>query len=207
MKDTTYSIDPNALPAFCLFKNLVLSDPYSPASPIISFGWVKLSNDREELEREVPAPTIPANAEIVDIMRRMDRFEDIVDPDTDRIQEDELSFDLTRDHLVSPPTDVDLFGESYTLLLVCPGKVDIVSDYLIGELQKNTQGKQITGIDLYYLWNDYVDRLLFYSPSEHDIGESEPDLWNEVVDELTQRIKMLPNAPSEEDWNEMERYL
>ena len=204
MEDLLRPLREATLPAFGLFKNLVLDDPGSPDSAIVQFEWVKLGSRPDILERHVPSPIIPHDLSLRDLLRSTSRFEDSVNPSTGDIDTSDLTFDLTVSHLVEPPSDAVLFGESYTLLLLCPPHEDTTATYLVDRLLEMAQGKRITDIELYGLWHDYVDRMLFFPSAAED---PEVNAWHDIIAEVERRIKTLPNAPTEHDWAEMERYL
>ncbi len=202
--DTLDELEPEDLPTFALFKNLVLDDPLAPNSDIDSFEWAQLNPDDDLLKQQVPAPPATTDPAQIALMKTADRFANAIDSATGALNADQLAFDLTTGHFIDRPSDRALFGASYTLVLLCPPNKRAVVAYLIAALKWMAGGERIGAVHLIALWSGYVDRILFY-PDGPD--ETDDERWHEIVDDLQLRINRLPNAPAPEAWDDMERYL
>lgn len=198
-------VDPSRLPVFVLFKDLVLSDPYSFDSEITSCTWARAGDDLERLQHQIPLPTIPDDPGRRRMLAEAERFEDYVDPDTGVIDQEGISFDDTLRQLTEPPTDLAIFGESYTVVWLCPPDLDRVTAAVMDHIERRTKGgtKEIDAFLLLEVWRDYLDRHHVAAP----LSEEARERWLELNGEVEHRIRSLPNAPSEEAWDELERYL
>ena len=124
-------------------------------------------------------------------------------------------------------TDQELFGESYTVLWICPTDVEQVIYFLMSHVNQymaisprpydflatmdaacteEASASRFGAWDLFYFWRTYQDRICF-ACTEDDKFDDLLDLANEIRGGFAQRLKEMPNGPTDWDWERFEELL
>lgn len=187
------------LPAFYLFKNLRLEDPFIQDSSIESFEFMQRGDSFYELQNLIPNPEYPEEPALLKLF--IHRFGDVLPED-----ENDYWYDDTPGQLCEDIQDKDIFGDSYTILWVCPPNKQLIIDAIIEHLKAETRGfrDEILESHLIDIWNDFIDRIQILSESNDIYGSQ---IISEIKEELPRHINKLPNAPSESTWEEFESNL
>lgn len=114
----------------------------------------------------------------------------------------------------NPENDIKRFGETYTIVWIAPGAVDVAVAALMQEV-KRLQGDVpeadwvIGSCELLELNRQVVDRMFIYFPNPvvtANVCEENlpPRLahYREVSLEFERQLSALPNGPTPEDWDE-----
>jgi len=115
------------------------------------------------------------------------------------IRQAEFTFDTFPASLLSETTDLDLFGESYTIFWIAEPDVDWIIGAVLSRFEALPKESHIAQESIRDIWNETIERIFFYP---HRDIETELFLkFDEVIDEIVSRINALPNAPLPEAWN------
>jgi hypothetical protein len=229
------------LPAFLLLKNMHEDWPgiVGLDAACLDGEVLWITDSFEEAHELVPAPTVPTDPEKLALLQ--DRFgvDHCYDPETGEWTEHlpHLAFDTDPDHnglrlLDDVPRDFDIFGESYTVVWVCPADVQAVVDRLMGHAAERLTGRigipaplellrlfneadprtarRIDGYDLFEIWRQYIDRICFFAPELEPAegpGGSRSELREQIINTFSAQLKGMPNGPGDEDWEVLEEML
>ena len=187
------------LPAFLLVRSLradYLEIHYDTLE--IDGEVLGLFDSFAEAQAMVPAPTVPTDPQKLVLVKR--RFGEIIDSDPRTGKQvrrlAKVFFDTDPSNKLSlagnRPGDLDIFGERYTIVWVCPPDIDVVVERLLEELagrlggeplsletaflraleqaaasesgEEDSNDRRIDAYDLWDLWNRYIDRICWYDP-------------------------------------------
>ncbi len=102
-------------------------------------------------------------------------------------------------------TDLDLFGESYSIVLATDGNVESTADFIIEVFKSEVLSEPTEEIQDYHLielWEEFIDRIALAKTP--DKISDEYSFFNEVIKRVEEKLDELPNAPSEEVWESFE---
>ena len=129
------------LPAFLLVRNLRADYlEINCDAPEIDGDVLGVFDSFAEAQALVPAPTVPTDPQKLILSKR--RFGEIIgsDPRTGKQVRKlaDVFFDTDPSNKLSQvgnrPSDLDIFGERYTIVWVCPPDIDVVVERLLEEL-------------------------------------------------------------------------
>jgi hypothetical protein len=187
------------LPVFVLLKNLVMEDGYSEDSVISSFEWYKTSKNLKELQAMIPRPKFPKAEEKLDLLYV--KFGDVLPED-----KDDYYFDDAPAQLDDDISDIEIFGESYTILWVCPADKEKIIAAILEHLKKVTDNykRDVDENNLFDVWSNYLERMWIYARDKETFAVQ---VVSEIKEELPELIARLPNAPDDHTWDEFENML
>jgi hypothetical protein len=117
----------------------------------------------------------------------------------DEIRQEQFTYDTFPASLLSETTDLELFGESYTIFWIAEPDADWIIGSVLSRFESLPKENVIAEEAIREIWNETIERIFFYP---HRDIETELFLrFDEVIDELVGRINALPNAPLPEAWN------
>jgi hypothetical protein len=196
-------IRPVKLPSMCLFHNADIDWSWHPNLDFTVCDCVVDGDDLDELRSLVPEPALPTDPEKLALYRQHRTQDRIITWNEKGDWSEEVEpprFDDSLDLFATGASDLEIFGESYTILLVVPPDVGIAVDYLLKVLPD--PAGQIDGFYLLKAWTDYVDRLTFWP-----VTADSHQLWLEVTAGLEARLNSLPNGPGKDDWDDLNELL
>lgn len=175
------------LPRFFLFRNLVIGktgpNPF-PGEALISCEWCTSATDYDELV--VPVPPLPLGLRNRDVglLGMLDAVS------LEELAEERPRFDTTvhefRSSGRTTPSDLELFGVRYTILLLVPNDQQTVVKYLVDSYQSiaRKRGKMNPRV-LHSFWDRYMDRLWPYPATNgNEIVPKVTDLFKGGLNEL-----------------------
>ncbi len=176
------------MPCFVLFKNLRFEHDYDIDASIARGEIIDSDTSCEKLRSAIPRPQFPDDEYKISLL----------DSKYGHISEDELEFDDTLfDITEGEPDDYEIFGESYTLVFICPPDEEFILKYLSNQYRKEK--------DLVNIWISYIDRLHIFPFYSLEVTS---DKFLENISENFQSIvKELPEPPTKEEWDELIDYL
>lgn len=178
------------LPGWLLIKNAIISQGDGMGHRITSFESHFWSNDYEEISSMIPKPKLLNTREAKELASY--RYTD------EEIAEEQFAFDDLPNSLMNEGSDMDLFGESWTLFWVVPPDhqevINIVSSHLKAGAQEKITSEQISAC-----WKSMIDRMFFRHADDLSTLDL-LELHQQVNDELIPAINALDVAPDEEAW-------
>jgi hypothetical protein len=199
------------LPIWCLFKNLETGGLDPEEENIRSFAWAEVSQDKGHLRDLIPTPEVPpGEPKILEAFLKHFEYESLAAFEADKRKDmDEFHFDdkiSNWDQVETFSIDYRIYGESYTLLWLCPLDKELIVRKLIEEVGRETQGltKRVDAAILAYIWEEFIDRIHFLTHPPAD-QPSSANFWQEVTREFQTQVDRLANSPAKEDWDELWR--
>lgn len=176
-------------PGFVLLKNAQTKFVASLGFQVNSFDDAIWSNSFSELIQAIPNPTLLDTKEAKDLAKW--RFSD------DEIAAKNFQFDTLPESLVSESCDLKIFGESYTIFWIAEPDESWVIDAVLPYFE-TPNNNQIEAPQIERVWNETVNRIFFIKrdQSAFDLHV----LFEELIENLIERINALPNAPTPEAW-------
>lgn len=194
------------LPQLCLIRNLQLECNLDPHLLAVSGELVAHGASPLELSRRVPdLPPYPTTPEQQALFT--ERYGEITREEYgERADWDdsEVYFNTSMSNFWQEPGDREVFGEAYTIALVCPVDVEAIVTYLLHVLEQIAVGP-IGESDLSFLWNNYVDEMVHVDPDPDEGVELK--MYNRVVERLKERLAERPDAPGKGEWDRFDEYL
>ena len=176
------------LPAYILFKNLKFEHDFDIDASIARGEIIETRDTYYELKEKIPKPKFPEDEYKVSLL----------DSKYGQINENELEYDDTIfDICEGEPSDFEIFGESYTIVLVCPPDESIILKYLVEQYKKER--------DLLNIWISYLDRLHIFPFYSLEITSD--NFTENLSEDFQNKVKQLPLPPTEEEWDELKEYL
>jgi hypothetical protein len=178
-------------PGFILLKNARTRFVSSVGYQVSAFDKAEWNEELQPLIDQIPRAQLLPSKEARELATW--RFSD------KEIQQAQFTFDTFPASLLSETTDLDLFGESYTIFWIAEPDIDWIIDAVLSRFEALPKESIITKESIRDIWNETLERIFFYPHC--DIETKLFLKFDEVIDEIVARINALPNAPLPEAWN------
>jgi hypothetical protein len=176
-------------PGFVLLKNAQTKFVAQMGFQVSTFEDAKWSDSFDLLWQSIPTPKLLQTKEAKELA--IWRFSE------DEINDAHFTFDTLPESLVSEAADLKIFGESYTIFWIAEPDEEWVISAVLRQFQKHGDAR-IDGQRIRQVWNETVNRIFFVKREESDFDLHL--LYEDMVENLIERINALPNAPLAEDW-------
>ncbi len=176
------------LPVYILIKNLRFEHDFDIDAPIARGEIIRSGATYQELLNTLPKPEFPVD----------DYKLSLLDSKYGNIAQDELEFDdSVFDIAEGDPSDFDIFSESYTIVFICPADEEFIVRFLLNEYNREH--------DLVNIWINCLDRIHIYPFFSLEVTSE--TLIDNLADKFKSGVKLLPQPPSAEEWEELKDYL
>lgn len=197
------SIHQLTLPRLILVHNLKFYSLYDQDAPIASGELLGHSEEYARLQKKIPPPPFPSSESGRQLVYEFLDVENQAEFEQKAAYNDTV-YGLTGDFT---PSDSELFGETYTILLLCPPDIPAIVSFLVGRIKALAGEEQISFAHLQLVWEQYVDRIHIYPFNAIQRMLIINTLYEDIISEFIEKVQMLPNAPEEEDWEELDEWL
>lgn len=180
-----------ALPGWAMLCNAEISFVPGEGSRIDSFEDARWSNSFSALRDLIPSPVLLDTREARELSSY--RFSE------EELKSGAFSYNDKPAALTNEASDQELFGESWTIFWVVPPDKEAVIAAMLDVLEKESGGSKISAELLKQVWNNYLERIFFRLNGDEDMFEMHL-LYDEIFNEVVERIQGLTNAPDEDSW-------
>ncbi len=187
-------------PRFVLFKNLKFKED----SLLLDIHEIKqgeivyVGDTYTEVSKYIPKSIYPTDVEKQQLFE--DKYGDRDDVDFSFNVSPYAIVDIDPEDVERMP-DFDIFGESYTVLWVCPADVEVIVKSLINHIKRQAKQNSTIGGELYTIWVDYIDNI---SINSHQDQIAAVELITQVKKVFEKEVNLLPNIPTQNDWDFIE---
>ncbi len=176
------------IPKFILIKNLWFEHINDLDAPITRGEIIKYAEDFDEVKMAIPHPALPED----------DYKQSLFEKKLGELKKSLAVFDDSPyDISEGDPADYEIFGESYTVIWVCPPDVEEIVDYLV---EKYAELR-----DLVAIWEYYIDRMHIYP--FYSLETTSDDFYDNVCDLFEKKVNKLEEPPGDKEWDELNDYL
>jgi len=178
------------LPGWALLHNARIAYHLRDGHTVSAYDDIHWSESIAELRSKITAPTLLNSKEAREMMHF--RYS------PEEIHTNSFKFDDLPSSLMSESSDWELFGESWVIFWVVPADKDWVVNYLLAKAEREA-ADQISAEQIKEIWDDYLHRIFFQHLGEEDVVRLTL-LYDEVQEELMERMNASDKAPEESAW-------
>ena len=188
MKNFSEYLSGIKLPSYILFKNLRFEHDFDIDASIARGEIVATDTSYDELYSKMPRPSFPTDEYKISLL----------DEKYGQIDEIDLEYDDTvYDIAEGEPNDYEIFGESYTIVFLCPPDEDFIVEYLVQQYQHTR--------DLVDIYMNYIDRLHIFPFYSLEVNTD--SFVENLSENFQQKVRNLQNPPGKDEWEELKDYL
>jgi len=178
-------------PGFVLLKNARTRFVSGIGYQVSTFESAQWNEQLQPLLQCIPKPQLLHSKEARELASW--RFSD------EEIMQGHFAFDTFPASLLSETTDLDLFGECYTIFWIAEPDAEWIIGSVLSRFESLPKEKVIAEEAIREIWNETIERIFFYP---HRDIETELFLkFDDVIDEIISKVNALPNAPLPASWN------
>jgi hypothetical protein len=189
------------LPKFVLFKNLKFKDHELEFNTcfIERAEIIAVSDYPNEARKSIPQAKLPRMKSKLELFNHKDEdIEDYVFNDSPyALDADSMDIENT--------PDFDIFGESYTLLWICPIDDKRIITTLINHTLNYVKDNNLRVSDsIGYIWDEYIDSI---SVATEDLSFDTSEFVFNIKQEYEAQLLRLLDAPTQKDLDYLDEML
>ena len=179
------------LPGFAMLKNARVDLIPGQGHRVTNYEEAFWSDDIESLRSQIPGPLLQSTKEARELIQY--KYSE------DELRDKSFYFEDEPTALLSESNDREIFGESWTIFwVVRPDKEEIIS-LILTELEGGAD-ERISAAQLEEAWDNKVNRVFFSNDEKVEDLLELTLVYEELQEELMDRINESPKAPLPESW-------